>query len=198
MHTQARISNKQTGVTALGLAVENNEAVYVSATGPQTALKSIWAGLVKARPDTRCWEWSGYRPFRLANSRQFWASLPDSNWQHALFVSTEPGILLVCRPEAALLDNLQRRKQLPGWLDEEKPVLLNRFIAFLNQATDTPVLAEWSESLWRSGSREGGIRELSAYGDCIGAWAIDPTFDWTSLTQKLLREKVIRIEDTAS
>ena len=186
MHTQARISNKQTGVTALGLAVENNEALYVSATGPQTALKSIWASLVKSRPDTRCWEWSGYRPFRLANSRQFWTSLPDSNWQHALFVSVEPGILLVCRPEAALLDNLQRTEQLPDWLDEERPTLLSRFTAYLNQATDTPILNEWGEVLWQAGCDAGAVRRITSYGDCIGAWAVDASFDWTTLTQRLI------------
>ncbi len=188
MHTQARISNKQTGVTALGLALHAGHAVYVSATGPQTALKSIWASLVKSRPDTRCWEWNGYQPFTLPHSRQFWAALPDSNWQHALFVSTEPGILLACRPAAALLDNLQRQKQLTGWLEEETPTLLARFTAYLNQATDTPVLAEWGKALWREGQDEGAVKRLSAYGDCIGAWAVDASFDWTTLTQRLIRQ----------
>ena len=188
MHTQARISNKQTGVTALGLALHAGHAVYVSATGPQTALKSIWASLVKTRPDTRCWEWSGYQPFTLPHSRQFWVALPDSNWQHAIFTSTEPGILLACRPAAALLDNIQRQKQLTGWLDEETPTIFARFTAYLNQATNTPVLAEWGKALWQAGNDEGAVKRLSAYGDCIGAWAVDASFDWTTLTQRLIRQ----------
>lgn len=197
MPTPPRISNKHTGVTALGLALDGSHAVYLSATGPQTALKSIWASLVKTRPDTRCWEWSGYQPFTLPHCRQFWTTLPDSHWQHAIFVSTEPGILLLCHPLAATLDKYQRQQQLPGWLDAQNSTLLARFTAYLNQATNTPILHEWGQALWQAGNAAGAVRPLSAHGDCLGAWSVDASFDWTSLTQKLLREKVIQIGDGA-
>lgn len=187
------INNMQTTVQALGMAVHEDRVYYISAAGPGTSCKSVWSSLVAPKHTIDCRPW-GYDLSGAGNLKTIYQSLPNSNYQHMISLSRLPRCLIATAPQGAIyyddleIDHLQERERL---LQAYIPEIINRFVHYLSNHTNVPVMPKWGEALWQSGSAAGGIEPLESYGDCIGAWLIDPEYDWLQLVQHLLTQKAI-------
>jgi hypothetical protein len=194
----AEFRNQQTSVTALGLAINGN-AYYASLVGPRNAAKSVWASLTgkNTRTYVSGWHW---RNFRFAETtRQFWQPLPNTAWHHAVFVARAPNLLLAVDPGGAALDPWKDARARQELVARQRPETLHRFMAYLNEASDAPLLPDWAEALWNFslaswreiGAPGPGLTALDCYGDCLGAWLIDLEFPWVEAVQTLLRSRSI-------
>ena len=198
-------SNRQVTVTALGLAINAKELVYGSMIGPKGSLKSIWAGLVmnskKAVTYAPGWQWTNFKA--VSGTKQFWAALPRANSHHLVMRSMDKTFILLTDPTAAGLyeynDRAQRRARLATRLPEAHAALA----AFLEdyefecqgEPARMPVLAHWAPVLWEhaivnsyvGGRSTRGIYELEAWGDCLGAYWINPSYGWPTKIQELIK-----------
>lgn len=195
------VYNEHVHAVCAGLAAAaDGRCYYLSAVGPKTALKSIWAGL---------WRRNGSRSTRSewtrsnvalhfpkdARVRSFYAPLPGTDQVHGVFLVDEPGLFPVIRPEAALVSDQAQRRALA---QEAWPQVAARFTAFLNDIAEAPVLAEWAMALWRAGWYAGYLWSLEAHGDCVAAVTAEPGSDWTGLIRRLVREGEVDIPEVAS
>ncbi|MCB0128814.1 MAG: hypothetical protein KDE58_41395, partial [Caldilineaceae bacterium] len=173
------INNLQTTVQALGLAVHEDKVYYVSVAGPGTSCKSVWSSLVAPKHKIDCRPW-GYDLSGAGNLQTIYQSLPNSNYQHMVSMFRQPRFLIAADPQGARfyddleIDHLQERERL---LQLHRPEVLRRFHHYLTDQTNVPVIADWAEALWQSGLADGGIEPLESYGDCIGAWLLNPEYD---------------------
>lgn len=187
------INNMQTTVQALGLAVYEDKVYYISAAGPGTSCKSVWSSLVAPKHSIDCRPW-GYDLSGAGNLKTIYQSLPNSNYQHMVSLYRLPRLLIATDPKGAIyyddleIDHLQERERLS---QTHLPEIINRFVHYLSNYTNVPVMPEWGDALWQSGLAAGGIEPLESYGDCIGAWLIDPEYDWLQTVQRLLAAKAI-------
>lgn len=189
-------SNRQVTVTALGLAIRDRELVYGSLIGPKSSCKSIWAGLVmNSRPVTYApgWSWTNFKA--ASGTKQFWAALPRANSHHLVVRQMDKTLVLLTDPPAAALyeynDRAQRRERLAARLPEAHAALaafLEEYeFEFQGEPARLPVLAHWAPVLWAHGVRERGIYELDAWGDCLGAYWINPSYRWATTIQELIK-----------
>jgi len=183
------INNMQTTVQALGLAVQGNVVYYLSAAGPGTSCKSVWSSLVAPRHTIDCRPW-GYDLSGSGNLQTVYQGLPNSNYQHMVNMYREAHFLIAADPKGALfyddleIEHLQERERLLGL---HLPSVITQFVSYLTAYTNVPVVAAWGEPLWAIGLRGDGIQALDAYGDCLGAWLINPAYDWLAAVQKALQ-----------
>ena len=188
--------NRQVTVTALGLALKDRELVYGSLIGPKSSCKSIWAGLVMtSRPVTYAagWSWANFKA--VSGTKQFWAALPRANSHHLVVRQMTKALVLLTDPTAAALyeysDRSQRRARLAARLPEAHAALaafLEEYeFEFQGEPARLPVLAHWAPVLWAHGVRERGICELDAWGDCLGAYWINPSYRWATAIQELIK-----------
>ncbi|MEM7125007.1 MAG: hypothetical protein AAF702_01690 [Chloroflexota bacterium] len=187
-------NNMQVVVQALGLAVDidTGDLYYASLAGSGTATKSVWATICSKNGKLSCRHWydddmKGVNPIKSTA-----VTLPDSHFKHLLAVNGEPELLIAVEPIAARyydcldVDHESERAEL---LTEKMKSVYIDFAKYINTNTQVPILESWACEMW---SRAGeGIKELQTFGDCLGAWVIDPDYDWTSLVQNLLEENVI-------
>ena len=192
-------SNREAQVEALGLGMIDGEAVYVSAAGPKTALKSLWASLIAskaAKSYCRPWHW---HPFKFRGKpRQFWAPLPSTAWTHVVFVSPDPDLLLAVDPRGALLTALYRggSGDYQGLLADQMAGVQRRFVARLRQVATAPILDEWGPTLWKAaragrsvtGKTEFGLLTVSAWGDCLDGAIVNAAFPWAEVVGALVRD----------
>ncbi len=147
---------------------------FLSMVGPQTALKAIWASLLKQPPDTAhiiggvegMALSGGYQPCRVPhNTIGTWttriARLPASRGWHAL-VYTRLAEFSFERDDFLLL--AQDGADLPG--------LHHRF---LDRRSPLPLHRSWAEWLWRRGLDTGEILRLESSG--ILAYTCNPVAD---------------------
>ena len=136
---------------------------FLSMVGPQTALKAIWASLLKQPPDpafliqgTEGMAFSGgYRrcvvpPPTIGTWTTKIARLPSSGGWHALvytrmaeFAFERDSFLLLAPSEA------------------EAPALYHRF---LDQRSPLPLHHSWANWLWRRGLRDETVKPLQSVG----------------------------------
>ncbi len=182
------INNMQTTVQALGLAVHQDKVYYVSAAGPGTSCKSVWSSLVAPKHKIDCRPW-GYDLSGAGTLQTIYQSLPNSNYQHMVSMYRQPQFLIAADPKGALfyddleIDHVQERERL---LQTHLPGVIRHFVNYLSNHTNVPVVPQWGTALWQSGLADGGIEQLESYGDCIGAWLLDPEYDWLNTVQHLL------------
>ena len=147
---------------------------FLSMVGPQTALKAIWASLLKQPPDTahiiRGVEGmaleGGYQPCHVPhNTIGTWTTrivrLPASRGWHAL-VYTRLAEFSFERDDFLLL--AQDEADAPG--------LHHRF---LDRRSPLPLHRSWSDWLWRRGLDTGEIHRLESSG--ILAYTCNPVAD---------------------
>lgn len=188
------INNMQTTVQALGLAVHEDKVYYISAAGPGTSCKSVWSSLVAPKHTIDCRPW-GYDLSGAGNLKTIYQSLPNSNYQHMVSLYRLPRFLIAAHPQGAVfyddleIDHLQKREHL---LKTQLPEIINRFVHYLTNHTNVPVVSQWGEALWQSGLADGGIQQMESYGDCIGAWLINSEYNWLQAVQNLLANKAIK------
>jgi hypothetical protein len=193
MNTHPRFHNKQTSVLALGLAHSGAQALYLSAAGPSVALKSLWASAVGHNSaGFYCHPWC-YDPLHgAAGIQSFYQPLPHSTVHHLVAVRSHPSCFLVAHPTAATLTAVHERQQLLEQLFQTQ--VLPGFGLWLNDQTVVPVLDAWLPALWTAAvdphhpahAAQPGIVAGVCYGDCLGAWEVDPAYDWLRLVQWLL------------
>ena len=148
---------------------------FVSMVGSQTALKAIWASLLKQPPDaahlTRGADGmdfsGGFR--RCAVPQETigsWttkiARLPVSGGWHAL-VYTKMAEFAFERDSFLLLAKTE----------EEAPALHHRF---LDKRSPLPLHRSWADWLWRKGLRNGTIAPLESLG--VVAYRCTPKAEW--------------------
>lgn len=190
-------NNLHTSTLALGLAVDLTSVhsiYYLSTAGPGPAVKSIWSSLVNPNGQIDADDW-GNSLKAVRDMQTEYKALPGSNFQHMVSLVRSPNLLVVADPRAAAyidetdIDHVEARRQL---LANALPALHKTFLARLNGTCDVPLLAAWAPALWTAGLARGGVRPLTAYGDCLGAWRIHTTdFDWLPVVQTLLTNHTI-------
>ena len=196
--------NRQVTVTALGLALRNQEVVYASMVGAKGAVKSIWAGLVmntrNAVTYAPGWEWRNFKAG--SGTKQFWAALPRANSHHLVVRALDPSLVLITDPEAAALalasDRAARQQRLAARLPEAHQALaayLEAFeFAYQGEPARLPVLPYWAPVIWdyavshHAGAAGYGIGGLDTYGDCLGAFWLNPTYPWANVIQELIKD----------
>ncbi len=150
---------------------DDKELWFLSMVGSQTALKAIWASLLKQPPEPahlirgvdggeltgdylRC-----SVPYQTIGT---WttkiARLPTTGGWHAL-VFTRMAEFAFEREDFLLLARTE----------EEAPALHHRF---LDRRSPVPLHDSWARWLWRRGLRNGEIKPLQASG--ISAWVCSP------------------------
>ena len=153
---------------------DTDDIWFLSMVGPQTALKAIWASLLKYPPDTahiiRGIEGmalsGGYQPCRVPyNTIGTWttriARLPASRGWHAL-VYTRLAEFNFERPDFLLL--AREKVDLPG--------LHHRF---LDRRSPLPLHHSWANWLWQRGLETSEIHPLESAG--ILAYTCNPNDD---------------------
>ena len=153
---------------------ETNGLWFLSMVGPQTALKAIWASLLKQPPDQAhiikgiegMALSGGYQPCQVPyNTIGTWttriARLPASRGWHALvytrlaeFSFERDDFLLLAQDEA------------------DAPALHHRF---LDRRSPLPLHRSWADWLWRRGLDSGEIHRLESV--CIQAYTCHPVAD---------------------
>ena len=88
-----------------------------------------------------------------------------------------------------MTDAIQRQ----ALLETHRPALLTHFLGLLNAHSDTPLLTTWAAELWEAALAESAVLALETFGDCLAAWTVDLTFDWTDLVARLLRQAVLTL-----
>ena len=147
---------------------------FVSMVGSQTALKAIWASLLKQPPDTAhiikgadgMALQGGYKrcviPYDTVGT---WttkiAKLPVSGGYHAL-VYTKTAEFSYERESFLLL----------AQSEEEAPALHHRF---LDRRSPLPLHGSWADWLWKRGHAEGEILPLQSVG--VSAYRCSPKAD---------------------
>ena len=153
---------------------DDRELWFLSMVGSQTAVKAIWASLLKQPPEPahlvrgvdggeltgdflRC-----SVPHRTIGT---WTTkitrLPTTGGWHAM-VYTRMAEFAFDREDFLLLARS----------DEEAPALHHRF---LDRRSPLPLHRSWAQWLWRRGLRYGEIRPLQSSG--ISAWICSPDAD---------------------
>jgi hypothetical protein len=195
-------SNRQVTVSALGLALHDHEAVYASMVGPKGSLKSIWAGLVmNSRPVTYApgWDWTNFKAG--GGAKQFWAALPRASSHHLVVRGMAKALIFITDPAAAALHDssarMQRRAKLAARMPEAHLALAAYLEAyefdFGGEPARLPMLAQWAPVIWdyavsqHAGTAGYGIWGLDAYGDCLGAFKINPSYPWADTIQELIK-----------
>jgi hypothetical protein len=195
-------ANQQVQVEALGLAVHGDDTYYLSAAGPKAALKSLWASLVAnsgKKPYSPSWHWQ--RLNAAGSLKQLWSPLPRSNAHHLVLRSMAPHLLLIADPAAATLDgrDTTTRTARQARLNERLPQAHQQLVAYLeglefpfqNAPARLPLLAAWGAPLWEYALHHSphgrGLCAIEAFGDCLGAWLIDPRYPWLDVIGALIK-----------
>lgn len=190
MPTEPRFANSQTSAHALGLACDTTHLYYASMADAPNACKSMWASIVGHNSKIYCSPWAPRNLVGKDNIKSIYQSLPGSSYTHLVAMTRDPDLLTVIDPKAAAITEEANRLAL---LDAHMPNLLNRFTALLNAHTDTPLLHTWAADLWDAALAEYAVMPLDAYGDCLAAWTIELTYDWTALVARLLKRAIITL-----
>ena len=170
---------------------------FLSMLGSQTALKAIWASLLKQPPEA-AHIIQGVEGMALSGSYLrctvphqtigTWttkiAKLPSSGGYHALvytkwaeYASENTSFLLLAHSE------------------EEAPALHHRF---LDRRSPLPLHHSWSDWLWRKGLRNGTIVPLQSAG--ISAYRCTPNQEWLreDLTQAVASGRLTLPDDNTT
>ena len=190
MSTTPRFANSQTSAHALGLACDTTHVYYASMAAAPNSCKSLWASLVNPTSHLYCTPWAPRNLSGAAGLQSLYQPLPGSAYTQLVLLAHQPGLLLVTDSTAAALSDATQRQAL---LETHRPALLTRFLSLLNAHSDTPLLRTWAAELWEAALAESAIMALDTFGDCLAAWTVDLTFDWTALVARLLRQSVLTL-----
>lgn len=194
----AYLSNADARLPCTGLALDpdNHICYYAGVVGSRTLCKGLWASMHKSRKNNAvltCTRWSPTAQFRgdiAGGMETLLHPLPDTQVVHTLFVAKSPGVMLLVDPTASLCtdpDDDERRPLARAAIARDRTALMQRFVGFLNAKTDVPVLPHFGETLWIAAQdNPNAIQELSAYGDCLGAWLVKEEFNWLALVKRLM------------
>ena len=190
MPAEPRFANSQTSAYALGLACDTTHVFYASMAHAPNACKSLWASLVGNHSHLYCTPWAARNLTGKEPLKSIYQPLPGSNYTHLVVRSRRPELLLAVDPKAAAVADQAERQAL---LDAQMSDVHTRFVALLHAHTDTPLLHTWAADLWDAALAEYAVMPLDAYGDCLAAWTIELTYDWTALVARLLRQAVLTL-----
>jgi len=191
---QPEFSNRHARVYALGLAVypDTDKLYYGSMCGPAVSCKSIWASICadKAKKayvtNWHVIDFNGQAPIKTINQ-----TLPGSTFTHLICLSRVDNLILIIEPTAAGVTDDSQRWRLT---EQRMATVLAKFTALLNQKTNVPVLPAWAPTIWRHANlNTTAITTLDTYGDCLGAWLIDLTFNWQTLVSELLTSRLLTL-----
>ena len=154
---------------------DSEELWFLSMVGAQTALKAIWASLLKQPPDVAhlirgadgmalsgSFERCGVPPQTVGTWTTKIARLPVSGGWHAL-VYTRLAEYAFDRDDFLLLARSE----------EDAPRLHHRF---LDRRSPLPLHRSWADWLWRAGLRNGSIAPLQSSG--VAAYRCSPNAGW--------------------
>lgn len=208
------IRNKHAGATGVGIALHDNQIVYLSAVGHKTSLKSIWGTLVSSN-NKGIDGFGKYHLKKLSGARyvQYWTPLPESTATHMIVVAEAAQIpdrdktseiadsgcyILAFHPEGAkhLKPRYGRSDERDALHKQVSHELWLHLVDRLNKMLSIAVLPEWAPYLWERalGSRwdDRGLVVLSTDGDCVVGYWINPKWKWTETIRKGLEEGHIR------
>ena len=200
MNPLPRFANKQTSVLALGLAIltvpnQAPAACYFSAAGAGVALKSLWASSVSNNSTGfYCTPWQLHYVQATAQMKSFYAALPNSSVQHLVAVRHHPHFFVAADSNAPnIIDETERQHLLNQVFADQ---VMPGFGLWLNDRTNVPVIDAWLPALWSAAldpqhpahEAEPAITAATCYGDCLGAWELNPAYNWLKLVQWLLKE----------
>jgi len=208
-------NNMHKRVQGLGLAFhpEEREIYYLSAAGPQMAVRSIFSTLCRKTPKRDRKDgttnnsqifvshWTHYTLFgtEAGQFKSLYTDIPNANYKQLLALSTVPNLILCTDPAALLIDpdSDDSQAKINELLTPHKQRIIDQFVGYLNAETEVPVLPKWGPTLWKHAMAEKHITKLQTHGDCVGAWRINKPSetDWTEFVQNLLQQKVISILD---
>jgi hypothetical protein len=200
MNTLPRFHNKQTSVLALGLAIltvptKAPATCYFSAAGAGVALKSLWASSVSNNSTGfYCTPWHAHYLQATAQMKSFYAALPNSSVQHLIATRHHPHFFIAADSQAT--DSTSEAERQPLLEQVLAAQILPGFGLWLNDRTNVPVLDAWLPTIWHAAmdpqhpahEAEAAINTATCYGDCLGAWELNPTYNWLRLVQWLLKE----------
>ena len=197
----ALFNNMQTQTAALGVAVdlEKEYIYYLSTAGPSISVKSIWATLCDNNKKNRVYIESWFDVSKSFDSPVgigvAYADILGSSYKHMACRYKNPNLLLITDKKGLqyphLLKDKEQRKAIRL---EYLPQVLYWFTEYINAYTIVPALPQWSRAIWRAGYEAKAIKSLECYGDCVGAWIIDISFDWLELVQDLIKTNEIIFE----
>ena len=187
-----RIFNTDVSTQLIGLAFDLDQRLvyYCSTAGAGVSVKAIFSSLASNTAKS-----IGCSKLRLSGATganpitQWSAQLPDTQIQHSIICYREHDLLMVSDPSGAPLidtDDPNIDDQRRELLGQHMPTMHQQLGLFLNQQTDVPVHETWYDTLWDFGLDDDAITPLSTYGDCLGAWIVNPKYEWLELTQTLL------------
>ncbi|RIK36105.1 MAG: hypothetical protein DCC55_28340 [Chloroflexi bacterium] len=188
--TTPRFANSQTSAHALGLACDTTHLYYASMADAPNACKSMWASIVGNNSKIYCSPWAPRTLVGKEGIKSIYQPLPGSSYTHLIAMTRTPELLIVTDPTAAGISDPAQRQAL---LDAHMPDLLMRFTSLLNAHTDTPVLLDWAADLWDAALAEYAVMPLETFGDCLAAWTVELTYDWTALVAHLLRQTILTL-----
>lgn len=212
-------NNEGASTVAVGFIgdLETRLAYYVSHVGPQNAIGSLWATLLKAK-------YVGQASFQLdANwttrlfigeprMKKFMSPLPQTAWYHSVFVGSANNIIILNHEDGMHLMDLKNllvrslRQKLRVSMTEEAA---KQLAAMINAHTNIPIPEEWAMPMWEYFVRRHNImddeptsrqlfgspiRPLFSAGDAVGAWSVNLSADWLNLLTLMHREGFISLQ----
>lgn len=212
-------NNMHTRVQALGLAVEpaSRDIYYISAAGPQQAVKSIYSSVCRRVSATAkksggnngqifVTHWNHHTLYGAEGGRfrSVYSDIPNSNYKHLLARATIPNLILCTDVANLRIDQEEREGRLfdddayearNDLLKPHKWRIVSQFVEYLNAETAVPVLEKWGPTIWKHSIEAELITKLQTRGDCIGGWLIEKEANWTKIVQDLIQENAISILD---
>jgi hypothetical protein len=208
------IRNNHASATGVGIAIHDDQVVYLGTVGHRTSLKSIWGTLITAN-NKGLSGFGKYHLKKLPGTRyvQHWTALPESTATHLIVVAESAEVpakdqiddlsengcyLLVFHPEGArhLKPRYGKSEEREALRKQVNCELQTHLVDRLNKLLSIPVLSEWGPYLWERGLGgrwdDKGLVALDTDGDCIAGYWVNPRWRWTQTIQKGLQEGYIQ------
>lgn len=150
-----------------GLRVSGSQLVFLSLFGTQTAVRAVWADLVKER---RGGIMVGATYARLQDEDRYhtFRSMLAKQWLHTIVLHTDA---------TTLVSPFRSSFYLVG--DEPTTQYWPRF----NRMCSTPMRLEWRDEVWKIGREKDLIQPLGGFG-ALGGFQVNVGNEWNKAIQE--------------
>lgn len=175
IEVEATIKGKKNTFKAFSplLVIRGRELMMIELCGADTAIRAIWANIVKARSQR---DGNGTDVFYYEGGNKINIAVIE---KEKYISKSYPNRILIYSKRFAE----KGREAFLGGTFEEPPI---HFIdAFKMKNQDIPFLTEWSTALWKIGLEVGGVAPLTVFStNNISAWEIKETRKWKEELKK--------------